>query len=280
MLVCVGGDDPEKADALPRDLVEAARARGVRFLGHRDDVAELLGAFDVFVLASHREGFPRAAMEAAAMGLPVVATDIRGCREIVVPGVNGALVPVRDPVALTDALAGFADPDRRARAGAASRARAEEHFDERAVVERVLAAYRAVARRKGLSRVGVPRAPIGCRGDANTGVQPPATACSSTASQPAATGAMSKWARQWTLAAAPMAARVPSSASSAATARLTAGSVVGRDHGARSPRRRPPRGWPRSACSPPASPQSPASMSTAGMASPPRLGSTSRSAAW
>ena len=150
VLVCVGGDDPEKADALDRATIEAARARGVRFLGHRDDVAELLAAFDVFVLASHREGFPRAAMEAAAMGLPVVATDIRGCREIVEPGVNGTLVPVRDAAALAAAITPLGESEVRRVWGQASRARARTHFDERDVVRRVLAAYAAVARRKGL----------------------------------------------------------------------------------------------------------------------------------
>ena len=99
VLVVVGPDDPEKADRLPAELVEAAAADGVRFLGMRDDVDRLYAAFDVFVLPSHREGFPRAAMEAAAMGLPVVATDIRGCRQVVDDGVTGMLVPVADPVA-------------------------------------------------------------------------------------------------------------------------------------------------------------------------------------
>ena len=151
VLACVGGDDPEKADALDRGLVDAARAGGVRFLGHRDDVERLLTGFDVFVLASHREGYPRAAMEAASMGLPIVATDIRGCREIVDPGVNGVLVPVEDASALARAFEALDDSDRRSEYGRASRARACERFDERAVVQRVLAAYAAVARRKGLA---------------------------------------------------------------------------------------------------------------------------------
>ena len=69
-LVVVGGHDRDKSDALPPALVDRARDHGVLFLGHRNDVARLLGAFDVFVLASHREGQPRAAMEAAATGLP------------------------------------------------------------------------------------------------------------------------------------------------------------------------------------------------------------------
>jgi glycosyltransferase involved in cell wall biosynthesis len=151
VLVCVGGDDPEKADRLPPELLEAARTGGVRLLGHRDDVDELLSAFDVFVLASHREGFPRAAMEAAAMGLPIVATDIRGCREVVEPGVNGTLVPMRDAAALAAALMALVDPARRAQWGRASRDVAERRFDERDVVRRVFAAYAAVARRKGLT---------------------------------------------------------------------------------------------------------------------------------
>lgn len=154
VLVCVGGDDSEKADALPHALVESARAHGVRVLGHRDDVVEILAASDVFVLASHREGFPRAAMEAAAMGLPIVATDVRGCREVVEQGVNGVLVPVRDPVAIASAVESFADEARRAAFGQASRARARAHFDERAVVEKVLATYARLARAKDLAGSG------------------------------------------------------------------------------------------------------------------------------
>jgi glycosyltransferase involved in cell wall biosynthesis len=149
-LVVVGGDDPEKPDSLPPAVIRRAEERGVRLLGHRDDVDRLYAAMDVFVLASHREGFPRAAMEASAMGLPVVATDVRGCREVVDPGVTGALVPVEDPRALAGALRAMGDEDTRVRLGAAARARAQREFDEQRVVETVLETYRAVARRKGV----------------------------------------------------------------------------------------------------------------------------------
>jgi glycosyltransferase involved in cell wall biosynthesis len=149
-LVVVGGEDPEKSDSLPVDTTVRARASGVRFLGHRDDVERLYAAMDVFVLASHREGFPRAAMEASAMGLPVVATDVRGCREVVEAGVTGELVPVQDPEALARALLGFADPWRRDSFGSAARHRARTEFDERRVVEIVLDTYREVAARKGV----------------------------------------------------------------------------------------------------------------------------------
>jgi glycosyltransferase involved in cell wall biosynthesis len=154
-LVVVGGDDDEKADALPRSLVERARDRGVVFLGQRDDVDRWYSAMDVFVLASHREGFPRAAMEAAAMGLPIVATDVRGCREVVTSGVTGTLVPARDAPALQHALVPLADADRRRQMGAAGARRAREQFDERRVVDIVLDAYRNAARRKGQALPGI-----------------------------------------------------------------------------------------------------------------------------
>ncbi len=151
-LVVVGGDDPEKADALDRELLHRAREHGVHLLGHRDDVDRLYRAMDVFVLASHREGYPRAAMEASAAGLPVIATDIRGCRQVVDDGVTGLLVPVRDVASLAAAIDGLGtDPARRRAMALAARARAEAHFDEQAIVQRVLACYREVARRRGLT---------------------------------------------------------------------------------------------------------------------------------
>ena len=141
-LVVVGPEDPEKADALDPVVVESAGAAGVRFVGLRDDMPDLYAAMDVFVLASHREGFPRAAMEAAAMALPIVATDIRGCRQVVDHGVNGLLVPVGDSPALAQAISELAaDPDRRQRLGSAGRRIAEDRFDERRVVDVVMRTY-------------------------------------------------------------------------------------------------------------------------------------------
>lgn len=151
LLVVIGPEDPEKADALPAPMIEAARGRGVRFLGMRDDVDALYTMMDIFVLASHREGFPRAAMEAAAMGLAVVATDIRGCREVVRHGDNGYLVPPGNSAALAGAIDRLgADPVLRHRMGARGRARALSEFDERQVVERVRRTYRGITRRKHL----------------------------------------------------------------------------------------------------------------------------------
>lgn len=150
VIAAIGPDDPEKADAISPSEIEAAREVGVVFLGHRLDVEELYAAMDLFVLPSYREGFPRAAMEAAATGLPIVATDVRGCRQVVDHDVTGLLVPVRDGAALADAIAELGeDPTRREAMGKAATARAQDHFDERRVVGIVLDTYREVAARKG-----------------------------------------------------------------------------------------------------------------------------------
>jgi glycosyltransferase involved in cell wall biosynthesis len=150
--VVVGPIDPDKADSLDPTLIESARSNGTRFLGMRPDIHHLYRAMDIFVLPSHREGFPRAAMEAAATGLPIVATDIRGCREVVDDGVNGLLVPVRKPAELAAAIRRLGE-DRSLREvmGRAGRHKALLDFDERRVVDTVVDTYRAVAVAKGMS---------------------------------------------------------------------------------------------------------------------------------
>lgn len=144
-VVVVGPEDAAKADAVTAEDRRAAERSGVHFLGRRDDVEALYAAMDVYVLASYREGFPRSAMEAAAMGLPVVTTDVRGCREVVVDGVTGRLVPVRDADALADAVAGLVgDAGLRAAMGRAGRALAAERFDQRCIIATTLEVYAAL----------------------------------------------------------------------------------------------------------------------------------------
>ncbi len=105
-----------------------------RFLGVQTDMPAVYSAMDLFVLPSHREGVPLSLVEASAMALPVVATTIRGCREVVEDGVTGRLVPPRDREALASAIhALLANPGERQRLGEAARARAVERFDRRRV---------------------------------------------------------------------------------------------------------------------------------------------------
>lgn len=141
-LVVVGPEDPEKSDALEPSVLRRAERNGVRLLGHRVDVERLLAAADIFVLASHREGVPRAAMEAAASGLPVIATDIRGCRQVVDHKRTGLLVAVRSAEALAAAMAELInDSVMRDRYGRSGRAKAMEEFDEHLVIRRLRSAY-------------------------------------------------------------------------------------------------------------------------------------------
>lgn len=151
-VVIAGPNDPDKDDAVSPEILEQGRAAGVEFVGMRADVESFYAGLDLFVLPSHREGFPRAAMEAAASGLPLVVTDIRGCRQVVDSGVNGLLVPVKDPEALAAAIRLLVgDPDRRALMGAASAEIAAARFDESRVVEIVMGTYRRLADEKGLA---------------------------------------------------------------------------------------------------------------------------------
>jgi glycosyltransferase involved in cell wall biosynthesis len=121
---------------------ENGLAESVRFMGYADDVAGLTAGADVCVLTSVKEGVPRALMEAAACGRPVVATDVSGNREAVVDGVTGFLVPLDDPVALADRLERLlAEPALRVRMGQAALERARNQYDERIVCDRILAVY-------------------------------------------------------------------------------------------------------------------------------------------
>lgn len=96
-----------------------------RFLGHRTDVMEILTASDIFVMSSRFEGFPVAVMEAMAVGLPVVATDVGGLPDALTPGVEGLLTPPHDPGALADAVVRLArDSDTRRRMSQAAARRA------------------------------------------------------------------------------------------------------------------------------------------------------------
>jgi glycosyltransferase involved in cell wall biosynthesis len=141
-IVVVGPSEPDKRDGLTEQALDKARANGVVFVGRRDDMPRCYAAFDLFLTATHREGFPRAAMEASASGLPIVATDIRGCRQVVAHERTGLLVPVRDPSSLADAVQRLVDdPALRARLGAAASAKAVAEFDQQRVIDITLATY-------------------------------------------------------------------------------------------------------------------------------------------
>ena len=136
------GPDREALQSLARELEVADR---VIFSGQRLDVPQRLKDSDVFVLATRWEGFPRSILEAMRAGLPVVATDVGGCRESVVDGETGFLVPREDPVQLRDRLRLLIDsPELRVQMGQKGRKRFEENFTFEGMYERTVAVYREV----------------------------------------------------------------------------------------------------------------------------------------
>ena len=130
-------------DVLPDALINRPELEGcVTLLRSHRDLRPLYAAADMLAHPSYREGVPRVLMEAAAMGLPIVATDIPGCREVVSHGITALLCSPRDPVALAEALTtALRDP-----AGARRRARAadqdvRQRFDQNNHTERLWDIY-------------------------------------------------------------------------------------------------------------------------------------------
>ena len=102
----------------------------IEYMGATEDVRPYLEKASVYVLPSYREGTPRSVLEAMAMGRPVITTDAPGCRETVIDGVNGFLVPVRDKVALAEAMEKFIiDKELMAEMGRKGREIAESRYD-------------------------------------------------------------------------------------------------------------------------------------------------------
>jgi glycosyltransferase involved in cell wall biosynthesis len=142
-LLLVGPRDEGRKDAVSPDRVHALGIGSqCVFVGMRLDVEVMYALMDIFVLPSHREGFPRSVMEAAAMAKPAVVTDIRGCRQTVIADSTGLIVPVKDPPALARAILSLAEaPTLRREMGARGLTLAREEFDEERVFRRVAATY-------------------------------------------------------------------------------------------------------------------------------------------
>ncbi len=153
----VGDSLPSDRDQFGGKLRERIRKAGLQkhfqLTGLIEDVAPYLQMMDIFVLPSYREGFPRSILEAMACGLPVVTTAIRGCRETVVDGETGLIVPARDAEALTASVLRLIDnPELATRMGEAGRRRAVDLYDTRVVQERFVAVFDRIMADTNFSR--------------------------------------------------------------------------------------------------------------------------------
>jgi glycosyltransferase involved in cell wall biosynthesis len=144
--VLVGAPDPGNPNTVTEAELRGWEAEGIlTWLGPRRDIADLLrGAHIACQPSTYREGLPKSALEAMAAGKPLVATNIPGCREAVVDGVTGFLVPPRDPQALAAALRRLIeDPSLRQKMAVAARARAVEQFSDAIICQQTLLVYEA-----------------------------------------------------------------------------------------------------------------------------------------
>jgi glycosyltransferase involved in cell wall biosynthesis len=148
--VHVGPVEHDQSDALSQaEIDQASDAGTVMFVGAVDDVRPYLASATLVVLPSYREGIPRAAMEAAAMGRPVAAYDIRGVREVIDPR-WGLLVPRGDRQSLTDLVEDLVkDPARCVELGDMCRQWVVDRFSEDLVVDRLRTLYSSITDRAG-----------------------------------------------------------------------------------------------------------------------------------
>lgn len=137
----LGPIDDGNLTAVTRAEVDAWTAEGtIEYLGTTDDVRPHIVAATAIVLPSYREGMPRSLLEGAAMGRPLIAADVPGCRDVVEDGVNGYLCAVRDPSSLASAIRRIAalPSDQRLAMGEAARRKVEQQFSEEFVARAYL----------------------------------------------------------------------------------------------------------------------------------------------
>jgi glycosyltransferase involved in cell wall biosynthesis len=143
----VGDRDEHNPACVPLQSLRAWEAEGVvECWGHRQDMPAVLAQAHLVCLPSHREGLPKVLLEAASCARPIVAFDVPGCRETVLSGTNGLLVPLGDVAALADAIGTLvADAPLRRRMGAQGRLMAEQQFSHELVADQTMRVWREVA---------------------------------------------------------------------------------------------------------------------------------------
>jgi glycosyltransferase involved in cell wall biosynthesis len=143
----VGGIDPHNPAGLKESALNEWQSEGVvEWWGHREDMPQILAQAAIVALPSYREGMPRTLLEAAATGRPIVTTEVPGCRQAVIHGETGLLVPSRDSAALARALKTVIDDHAlRVRMGRAARAMAERRWDINKIMRETLDVYKTVS---------------------------------------------------------------------------------------------------------------------------------------
>lgn len=148
-LILVGRQENELDPLLPATLLEISNNQFIHAVGEQKDVRSWLAASDAFVFPSYREGFPNVVIEAGAMGLPSIVTDINGSREIIIEGQNGTIVPPRNAAALEEAMEKFIEqPDYTAALARNARPLIESRYEQGYVRQCLKDFYREILNEK------------------------------------------------------------------------------------------------------------------------------------
>ena len=136
----VGSPDEGNASSMSEAFMRAQTS--IHYLGHQNNIRHILSQSNIFVLPSFREGLPRTTMEAMSMGLPIITTDVVGCRETVEDGVNGFMIPPKNALALAEAIEKLLQDEKlRREMGGKSRIKALQEFDIATIVDKHLEVY-------------------------------------------------------------------------------------------------------------------------------------------
>ena len=138
------GDFEENLDPLANETkVIIHQNKQLEYVGRQSDVRPFLAASDAFVFPSYREGFPNSVLEAGALGLPAIVTDINGCNEIIIQGENGEIIPPRDEKALYEKMKEWVEsPQKVAYMAKNARPLIEERYDQKLVWNALLEEYK------------------------------------------------------------------------------------------------------------------------------------------
>ena len=152
-LLLVGSFEKDLDPFLPEVEEQILHHPGINFVGWQPDVRPFLAASDAFVFPSYREGFPNVVMQAGAMGLASIVTDINGCNEIIVDGKNGVIISSKDEEALYLAMKDFvAHPEKVKQMAANARPMIASRYEQKMVWEALLGEYRRICKEECITQ--------------------------------------------------------------------------------------------------------------------------------
>ena len=143
-LVLVGPFEEKLDPVLPETRQAIEQQAAIEWMGWQNDIRPFLAASEVFVFPSYREGFPNVVLQAGAMGLPSIVTDINGSSEIITEGVNGSIIPSQDEEALYKAMEKLLDTEERRKLAQQARPQIANRYERKALWKELLKFYRSL----------------------------------------------------------------------------------------------------------------------------------------